>query len=441
MKRLRPSILLLSRKRLRKYLRRLRRLEKQRVRKRRRAIKDTGRPWPLGPHLDRWKSGGVAPREDPRTLVITIPADFSVSRNPEAVASVVRQVCDISSDTSIEGMFFDHSKLKQFELAAEAVLDVVVREVRGRSLRVGRRLSLGGQYPTDVAAQRFIRGIGLSRHLEIPNTSLPPSEEGKLRTFQQHKRTPTAKNAPAHTDEKSKVAENFADFVDDCLKHVSRSLSPMGRQRLCDYTGEIIDNIEQHGETNYWYIAGYLDTTLDPPICEIAVFNFGRTFAETFTALDPQSFPNVQVAPYIEKHRGSNWFGNEWTEENLYTLIALQGGISSKATSDSDNRGHGTTDLIRFFQALHTECGAGVFEPEMVLWSANTHILFDGRYKLRLGIDHRWTIAFNDANSLSERPDGKYVRHLTDVFFPGAMISIKFGLPASVTSATKMMGA
>jgi len=389
------------------------------------------RPWPLAQYLGPWLP--VAGRKTGQ-VTIAIPSDFSVMRDPAEVAAAARAVCAAATSPNRTEIFFDHSNLVTFDLPAEAVLDVIAREARNNLLRRGRPIRLGGAFPNEPVAQRFIRGIGISRHLDVPNTGLPAAEEEKLFTFQQHKRTPAPRDAPAHTDEKSRATAAFADFVDDCLGTVNRALTIQGRKRLCDYTGEIIDNIEQHADTNFWYIAGYLDTLNQPPTCEIAIFNFGRTFSQTFTELNEEDYPRLQVAPYIEKHRGNRWFGTGWNEEDLYTLAALQGGISSKANSDLDGRGQGTTDLIQFFQHVHRECGGQGSSPEMVLWSGNTHILFDGKYQLARDAQGRWTIAFNESNSLGERPDANYVKHLPDAHFPGTMIGIRFALTTSETT-------
>jgi hypothetical protein len=373
----------------------------------------------------------------PGRITIKIPADFSALRAPEQVVAAVQRVCNAVRDKSVTELFFDHSQLVSYDLPAEAVLDVITREVRNHFLRCGRKIRIGGVYPLDGVLQRFLRGIGMSRHLDDRNSALSEAEQGKLKTFQQHKRTPTPKHAPAHTDEKSSAAQDFANFIDDCLGSGGRRLTPLGRKRICDYTGEIIDNIEQHADTNYWYIAGYLDTSIHPPVCEIAIFNFGRSFAGTFMELEPGAYALSQVAPYIDKHRGNSWFGDGWHEDDLYTLAALQTGISSKSTSLEQSRGQGTTDLIRFFEHLYSEGGSAGLAPEMILWSGYTHIYFNGRYRLTREKEGRWTIAFNDENSLSRRPDPKYVRHLAMAHFPGTMIGIKFGLPSSeLTTAT-----
>ena len=431
------SDLYLSRRRLRK---RLNRLRKEAGKRRRTAKRDRARqtrPWPLARHLGEWLPARSVRREE---LTITIPSDFSVLRDPAGVVTAVKSVCRVAHSHHPPGIFFDHSNLAKFDLPAEAVLDVVTREVRNRLLRRGIRMRLGGRFPADPAAQRFIRGIGISRHLDIPDAALPAGEEEKLHTFQQHKRTPTPKDAPAHTDEKSRATVAFVDFIDGCLKRVGRKLTIVGRQRLCDYTGEIIDNIEQHADTNFWYIAGYLDTSTLRPTCEIAIFNFGRTFAQTFTDLEEEAYPRAQVAPYVQKHRRSQWFGSGWDEEDLYTLAAMQGGISSKARSDADGRGQGTIDLIRFFQGMHAEYGGGEEPPEMVVWSGHTHLVFNGKYQLAQGDGGRWTIAFNDTNSLSEKPDSNCVKHLTDAYFPGALIGIKFTIPPSQTTLVASSG-
>ena len=67
----------------------------------------------------------------------------------------------------------------------------------------------------------------------------------------------------------------------------------------------------------------------------------------------------------------------------------------------------------------------------MILLSGSTHILFDGKYQLKEGhkgdSNGRLTIAFNQYNDLTRRPDPDYVRSLKG-FFPGTLISMRFSV-------------
>ena len=75
----------------------------------------------------------------------------------------------------------------------------------------------------------------------------------------------------------------------------------------------------------------------------------------------------------------------------------------------------------------------------MSIVTGNTHIVFDGTYKLsqvtddlKLEGDEQLIIAFNDENSLQSPPDPKSVRWMGKSFFPGVAISIRFPLNEEV---------
>ena len=51
-----------------------------------------------------------------------------------------------------------------------------------------------------------------------------------------------------------------------------------------------------------WAIQGYLDTLLDVPMCEVVIFNFGRTIAQTFEDLPPEAYTSRQIQKYIDLH-------------------------------------------------------------------------------------------------------------------------------------------
>jgi hypothetical protein len=114
-----------------------------------------------------------------------------------------------------------------------------------------------------------------------------------------------------------------------------------------------------------------------------------------------------------------------WQEESLWTLYALQEGVSRfRNTVGHIDRGNGTVKMIEFF----SELASG--RPQMALISGRTHILFDGKYRISpIEVDGeiRKVIAFNNNNDLRERPDPDYVRTLRN-HFPGTLISLRFQL-------------
>ncbi len=114
------------------------------------------------------------------------------------------------------------------------------------------------------------------------------------------------------------------------------------------------------------------------------------------------------------------------------TLIALQGYVSSKNTSDDMDRGQGMADLIEFFQGMNKERHLeGRGSATMYIVSGSTKVVFDGRYEISSDDDGPRVIAFNDENDLNFAPDPKSVMPLKKAFFPGTMIGIKFPVQPS----------
>ena len=192
-------------------------------------------------------------------------------------------------------------------------------------------------------------------------------------------------------------------------------------------------NAEDHPGFADWTIQGYLDNSLDTPICEIAIFNFGKSIAETLKELPSNSYTWLQVDPYVKLHNGRNFFSKTWSQSDLLTLIALQGHVSSKNNDLEDTRGQGMGDLIDFFQRMHNDCAPeSRSKAKMVVLSGGTYILFDGKYQMRESTTHGRVIAFNAENDLHSKPDPAYVRSLESFHFPGTVISIRFPLGALV---------
>ncbi len=206
-------------------------------------------------------------------------------------------------------------------------------------------------------------------------------------------------------------------------------------QTLGAYLGEILANAEDHAGYLDWTVQGYLDNTLDVPMCEIAIFNFGRSIAESLQSVDEHGYTWKQVSPYLDMHTQRKLFGRTWREEDLLTVIALQGNVSRLNTSEQTTRGQGTVELIDFFQRINDVCNGDTGSARMAIVSGSTYILFDGTYRMEVQEEGAGkVIAFNSDNDLYQRPDPKFVKNLGDQRFPGTIISIKFPLSLAESS-------
>lgn len=367
-----------------------------------------------------------------RELTVTVPKRFSFIDDPLAAMGFVRKLArDAREIPHIEMLRIDQFNMSEYDLAANALLDIVVVELETEYRVAQRVLATEGIFPKDEAVANFVRAIGITKHLKVKNTDPAPKIRKKLKVFDKRIKLYERDNSPKLTTARERVAEEFVEHINECLLSSERQLSETGESELLKCLTELINNAEEHAGMIDWSVLGYLDTSEVVPICHVTVMNFGKSMAHTFQELDRGSDAWKLIAPYIEIHGKRNYFSAAWREEDLLTVMALQPNISSKASTADPTRGVGTVELLHFFQAMHSECSGTPESAKMAIVSGGTCICFDGTYRLA---DHqgRTAIAFNSANDLLEKPDSRYIISLDDVGFPGTLISIKFPLLRTV---------
>lgn len=371
---------------------------------------------------------------------VTIPEKFSVITNPAKTVETFLQFAEATRSRQIRQIMFNHSHLTEVDLAAESVLDVIAMEMNRENRTRHQSITIGGYYPKDPKLKRYLRAVGIIKNLGVRHEYLPIEEERKLKIFQMRNKKYAARLTATDATYKERAVADFVKHIDDCLIQRNRRLTQASKVALSDYTGEILTNAEEHTDLDDWKIVGYLDPDGAEQICEIAIFNFGKTIAETFKALPADSYSIREITPYLSEHRTRGLFGEQWREDDLLTLVSLQGNISSKNTGQDDDRGYGTVLLIEFFQRIYQECGPGGGQcAQMCVLSGNTHILFDGTYTMQKDKTGRMVIAFNKENDLREKPDKNYITNLGSVFFPGTIISIRFPMHARQTETVEQV--
>lgn len=371
------------------------------------------------------------------SIRFTIPPTFSIIDNPETTLVALSHIACQMHANRLSKVFLDFGSLSQYDLGANGLLDVLIEEQSTQSRRTNRKIRWQGTYPKEPGLRRFLQSMGVIKRLKIEHEYPTKEEENKLALFDTRCKHYIRALKPREADKKARVTQRFADHINKCLGSANKKLTEAARGRLCQYVGEIIDNAEEHAGMLDWSIQGYLDTNLPVPMCEIVIFNFGRTIAASLADLPMISYTQRQVHKYIELHTRNGHFQEDWRTDDLYTLIALQGNVSSKNNSPLDTRGNGTVDLIELFQRVYAECSEGCTEARMAIVSGSTYILFDGKYRMEQNSDGVGIIAFNDTNDLHQKPNSNYVRHLKKASFPGTIISFKFPLSSG---ATELMG-
>lgn len=372
-----------------------------------------------------------------RKITVKVPPVLSILDAPEdAIVLACSFARALHEGKSIRTITFHHQQLRKYDLAANALLDIVASEFEAqfKIKRSRARLRFNGYLPNDASVQRFIRAIGIIKHLGVEHEAPSKAEASQLEVFDSRQKHYSPKKKGTGAGKVDSTARRFVDHINKCLTTTKHELTPDGLNSLTEYITEILNNAEEHPGFVDWTLQGYLDQSAPTPWCEIAIFNFGRSIAESLLQLPKPCYTWDQIGPYVEMHSGKRLFSPDWREQDLITVVALQPDVSSKNETVEDSRGQGTVDLIEFFQRVYEECtNAKNCAAEMAILSGSTYIRFDGTHKLAPDEPGgRRKIAFNATNDLNERPDPNFVRPLGKLHFPGTIISIRFPL----TSAT-----
>ncbi len=365
-----------------------------------------------------------------KKVEIPIPKVFSIIDTPkQSLKQIYIFISKLLRAGKVEHIRIDHQKLTNFDLAAESIFDLLTTEFMKESDSQNKKISISGVYPDSDKLKRFIKSMGIVSKLNVKQEIMSNESEPDLRIFDERCKSSSIVDSTNSSDHKENTVRKFVDHINECLSTNGRRLTNEAVDELGDYTGELLTNAEDHSGRQEWFIAGYLDNATDNKICEITIYNFGDSIAKTFKNLSGDDYTFSIINPYIEKHAKSGFFDKQWKEDDLLTLVALQGDISTKNVDELGDRGQGTVDMINFFQQVQKECSNNLGSiAKMAVLSGNTHILFDGKYDMQVDRNDRSIIAFNKSNSLNEKPDSNCIQNLGKVYFPGTIISFRFSV-------------
>ncbi len=364
--------------------------------------------------------------------VINIPKNFSLIENPEETLEILSKLIYAVHRPSIYNLFIDHSSCNLIDMDASTLMDIIIMEAKKEWSRRNKISPLHGRYSLINKVNEILKVAGLHKHIDHLHSHLLPEEVKKnYTTFDLvigNKNDTIKPGMPRHRDF---TATKLTDYFDNILKKHKVKLTISGKSKLSQLITEVLDNTEQHSNTAHWYVIGYRD---EDGVCNIAIINFGDSIHKTLSSANLDSNTRMHITSLINKHTKTGLFNvkNNWSEESLWTLYALQEGISRFNTDESIKndyiRGTGTTKLIDFFMQLSSKDDSN--KPKMAIVSGNTYILFDNKYKLKdknLAGGNRKIIAFNPTNDLYEKPDSNNVKTLK-YYFPGTVISLRFKL-------------
>lgn len=299
-------------------------------------------------------------------------------------------------------------------------------------LRYAGEVSFGALYLIDNLCWE----IGQKRRWQILCENITETEKEKLSNLKSissstyenthaymiNERVRINRSLDPKADQSYKVkSKEITDMVQQAIRETNNEpefeLSFNAYQAITSTIGEHFDNIVLHArKAELGILCGFYDK--ETKEITILIYNFGKTIYESLASDSLPDEMKDEIEDIIKSHSKRDFFvgKSKFTAENALTLLGLQEGISSRVKYDK-SRGHGLMDFIEHCFNLNKE-------TRIVLISGNTAIKIDKKYQigkeLLFGRERR-VIAMNDANSIYEKPDSKYVINL-NLNFPGVLI-------------------
>lgn len=362
-------------------------------------------------------------------LTVRIPVSFSVSEQPDETIELLRELYTFGKCENVEEILFDYSECEFLGLSASTIMDIIliiIVEYRKKT----KKLKLFGRFPKNQMVKDILLESGLLHHLNFGH---------KIEYDKHNVEKFDVVSGEVGGDDKlsGTIATELTDYFNRCLLHQGMKLNNDGILFLVTLLGEVIDNCEIHGgEQATWYTQGHYEDNIIKNYGEMQLLflNLGKTIYEGLE-YDSSKETKERLEYFYERH--DKFLSPNWNKEMIFTVFALQEGISrlrDKNVEGYETRGTGTVSLIENL-SLIGKCDDGQV-PEMTIISGRTYIKFDGRYEMKeksfendpaFGSGKKKIIAFNKENDIYKPPDSKNVYKLEENF-PGTVISLRFYL-------------
>ncbi len=379
--------------------------------------------------------------------VFKVPKTFSLIDNPDETYYFLKQVLYALLKGKKGTLYFDYEFCTELEIAAQVFLDIMIKDVisvynicsRKRVLRetlgVIKIVGLTNQINTlknNESALKILYSVGSMNIHAKKKVQFRDIEKYELCEYS---RSPSEmKNIAKQRD--AIDTSTLVDYVRNCLKRVGKDLPFEDLTSLTNIVTEALINAQEHSTVGTRFSIGYYQDNKKSEghsgVFRLVIINFGKTIYEKFA--DP-ACENPRVVGLM-KELSSNYtkrdffLQREFEEETLWTLYALQDGVTSVSPEEYEIRGGGTIRFIESFLKLNGDGKHNERNSRMTVLSGNTSIIFDGKYKVVDKIDQDGNIGvmtFNESGKIEDKPDKNYVRFVKN-YFPGTIIGARIWL-------------
>ncbi len=376
-----------------------------------------------------------------KKITLYVPENFSVVDNSRESFAFLRKTILTLLFGHYKSVYFSYKKCRQLDIGAQVVLDIIKKDAisfinKCRSNKIIKRRSraaimvgLTDAQETLPEIQKILLSVG---SLAVQANFTRNFKDVIPYRLCVHNRGDQS-NRLETIERKDIDTTTLTDYVQDSLARLNKKLTLDKLDDLCTIIGEILINAEEHSTTQYRFSIGYFQEKRENGrhfgVFRLVILNFGKTIYEKFA--EPQS-PNKEIIGRMQ-HLSSEYTkkrlfrGKEFEEENLWTLYALQEGVTS---IPNKKRGNGSIQFIESFFSLKGEGQIAGEKSRMTILSGNTRIIFDGTHRIieRISDGQKFKVmTFNKSGKIEQAPDKRFVQYAEN-YFPGTLISAKIFL-------------
>ncbi len=368
--------------------------------------------------------------------IFKVPKQFTLLDNPKESYTFIKNILGALITQKYRIINLDYSECERLGLGAQVFLDIILKDVIKFFNRCKRYKStnpkvdeIGGINVVNENVQKLLFSVGSPVILSNRSIRYKDIVPYKLCIHDREINGDPVKIR----EQKDLDTTKLVDYVLDSLKTLNRTLTSDKLDDLSTVIGEILINAEEHSTTKNRFSIGYFHEMNGDGrhygVFRLVILNFGQTIYEKFK--DPNC-PNQSVVQKMraisEKYNKRKFFVfKEFEEETLWTLYAMQDGVTSVAPQRYKKRGNGSIQFIESFFNIKGPMKEFDDVSKMTILSGNTNITFDGSYNITTGMidDEEYKyMTFNDSGSIEEKPDSRFVKYVNN-YFPGTIISAK----------------
>jgi hypothetical protein len=365
-----------------------------------------------------------------------VPKEFSIVDYPKDSFKFIKEVLGALITQKYPIINIDYSECIRLDLGAQVFFDIILKDVIKffnrcepyKKLRPKVK-EINGIHMLDKNVQKLLFSVGSPVIHTNKHINFSDIVSYKLCVHDREINGDPIKIR----EQKDLDTTKLVDYVIDCLKTLNRTLTPDRLDDLSTVIGEILINAEEHSTTKHRFSIGYFHEINEDGkhygVFRLTILNFGKTIYEKFKDPDCPNKGVVKKMRTLSKQYTKKKFFilKGFEEETLWTLYALQDGVTSIDPDRYIKRGNGSIQFIEsFFNIKGNNKEADDFSTLAIL-SGNTSIVFDGTYNISNGYvdgEPYKFMTFNNSGFIEDKPDSKFVKFV-DNYFPGTIISAK----------------